>query len=315
MKKIMFFCLICAATHAQAQAQDPLMQSIRSFRSRKMNRNPADTLPRKWHPGALFSFNLSQGALSNWAAGGDDFALTVNTHINAHAFYKCNRHSWDNLADVNLGYVKTTSLGARKNDDRIDLLSKYGYALKPKLNLTGLFNFRSQFFKGYNYTADSNNKINSTRSSAFFAPAYILTGAGLDYHNVPELSFFVSPFTSRWTIVKDDSLSAQGAYGVPKNKKSANALGAYISINYSTSLNNTVSYTGRLDLFSDYKHHPENVDLYSTNIFSAKLSKVFSATWNVDLIYDDDVRIFGPNHNSPRLQIKSLIGFGLLVKL
>jgi hypothetical protein len=42
---------------------------------------------------------------------------------------------------------------------------------------------------------------------------------------------------------------------------------------------------------------------------------VLSATWNVDLIYDDDVRLFGPANTSPALQLKSLIGIGLLVKL
>ena len=42
---------------------------------------------------------------------------------------------------------------------------------------------------------------------------------------------------------------------------------------------------------------------------------MFSVTWEVDMIYDDDVRIFGPNHDSPRLQLKSLIGIGVLLKL
>ena len=35
---------------------------------------------------------------------------------------------------------------------------------------------------------------------------------------------------------------------------------------------------------------------------------------NVDLIYDDDVRLFGPKKSSPGLQAKSIIGFGLQVK-
>jgi len=50
-------------------------------------------------------------------------------------------------------------------------------------------------------------------------------------------------------------------------------------------------------------------------MFVAKLSKVLSATWSLDLIYDDDVRLFGKNNSSPGLQLKSLIGVGLLVKL
>jgi hypothetical protein len=52
-----------------------------------------------------------------------------------------------------------------------------------------------------------------------------------------------------------------------------------------------------------------------TNLFAAKFTKLFSVTWNVDLIYDDDVRIFGTQHNAPRLQLKSLIGLGVLMKI
>src|SRR5690348_18203115 len=48
---------------------------------------------------------------------------------------KKERYSWDNTLDLNYGLVNTTSLGTRKNDDRIDLLSKVGYEIAPKLSL------------------------------------------------------------------------------------------------------------------------------------------------------------------------------------
>jgi len=41
---------------------------------------------------------------------------------------------------------------------------------------------------------------------------------------------------------------------------------------------------------------------------------LLSATWTLDLIYDDDAALFGKNKNSPALQIKSLIGVGFLLK-
>src|SRR6185295_3278264 len=90
--------------------------------------------------------------------------------------------------------------------------------------------------------------------------------------------------------------------------------GAFASINYQKDLNKVLSYKGRLDLFSNYRHNTKNVDLYMTNALSAKISKVLSATWMVDLIYDDDVRLFGANKNAAALQLKSLVGVGLLVK-
>jgi len=310
MKTLLLF--ICIALTAQVFAQDQTVKGLQDeSTSKAIAKDANDTLKRTWKVGSLLGFNLSQASLSNWAAGGDNFALSFNAFINAHAYYKKGRNSWDNILDVNLGYLKTTSIGARKTDDRIDLLSKYGYALNPKLNLSGLFNFRSQFFKGYNYNSDG-TKI---YSSNFLAPAYVLVSAGLDYHPAKGLSIFASPITTRWLIVNDDSLSAQAAYGVDTGRKSKNEIGAFVTVNYTTPLNKIVSYTGRVDLFSNYKHNPQNIDFYMTNMFVAKLSKVLSATWSLDLIYDDDVKLFGKNNNSAAMQLKSLIGVGLLVKL
>ena len=51
-----------------------------------------------------------------------------------------------------------------------------------------------------------------------------------------------------------------------------------------------------------------------TNLLQVKLSKVFALTWAIDLIYDDDVRLFGKNQQSAALQVKSLVGLGLSVK-
>jgi hypothetical protein len=159
-----------------ASAQDDAVKKLRSESDRKISKNPNVTIPKTWRKGGLISLNLSQGSLSNWAAGGEDFSLAVNSLVSLYAFYKKDRHSWDNTFDFNLGYVKTTSLGSRKNDDRFDLLSKYGYGVTSKLSISGLFNIRSQFFKGYTYPGNV-----KTFSSAFMAPGYLLLGAGLDY--------------------------------------------------------------------------------------------------------------------------------------
>lgn len=290
-------------------AQDQTVKGLQA-ETNKTIKKVEDTTNSLWRKGGLFSLNLAQGSLKNWSAGGDDFSLSINSFLNAFAFYKKDKYTWDNTLDVNFGYVKTTSLGARKNDDRLDLLSKYGYALKPKLSLAGLFNFRTQIARGYNY----DNNIKSL-TSAFLSPAYILLSIGLDYKPTKDLSIFVSPATSRWLIVRNDTLSAKGLYGVDPGKKSKNEIGAFASINYLKALNNRVGYKGRLDLFSNYKHNPKNIDLYMTNMFTTKLSRVLAASWSVDLIYDDDVRLFGPNRNRPGTQFKSLIGVGLSVKL
>jgi hypothetical protein len=291
------------------QAQDPTVKKLQEESAKAIAKNPADTLPAKWRKGGMYNLNLAQGSLKNWAAGGDEFSLTISSILNLFAFYKEGKHSWDNTFDLNFGYVRTTSLGSRKNDDRIDLLSKYGYAIAPKWNLAGLFNFRSQIAKGYTYTDNI-----KTLSSAFLSPAYILVSPGIDYKPNNHFSVFLSPATARWIIVRDDTLSAKGLYGVEPGKKSELEVGAFLTANYIKELNRVVAYKGRLDLFSNYRNNPKNVDVFFTNVFAVRLSRALAATWNIDIIYDDDIRIFGKDKTSPATQVKSLIGAGLQVK-
>lgn len=293
-----------------ASAQDQTVKELKDASGRSITKDAQDTIPKKWKKGGVFGINASQGSLSNWAAGGEDFSLSINSALSFFAFYKKNKHSWDNTFDLNLGYVETTSLGDRKNDDRFDLLSKYGYALNSKLNLAGLFNFRSQLFKGYSYDGDDVK----TLSSAFLSPAYILVSPGLDYKPNADLSIFVSPITARWTIVRDDTLSAQGLYGVDPGKHSNAEFGAFATISYLKELSKSINYKSRLDLFSNYDRKPQNVDLYFTNVLNVKLSRILSLTWSVDMIYDDDTRLFGENKDEAGLQFKSLIGVGILAK-
>ena len=146
------------------------------------------------------------------------------------------------------------------------------------------------------------------------APGYVLLSLGLDYKPTKNLSIFFSPVTARWVIVKDTALSNKGAYGVTPGKNSNLEFGAFATIGYLKEISNNITYKGRLDLFSNYRRNPQNVDLFMSNTLNVKLSKVLSATWGVDLIYDDDVKLFGPNNTSPGLQVKSIVGIGLLVK-
>jgi hypothetical protein len=294
----------------KALAQDQSIKAMQADATKEIKKVPVDS-GKTWKTGGMFNLNLGQGSQSNWAAGGDDFSLSIASYLGFYAFYKKGRYSWDNTVDFNYGLVNTTSLGTRKNDDRMDLLSKIGYSLSPQLDLAGLFNFHSQFSKGYNYNSDGSKQL----LSDFLSPAYVILSLGLDYKPAKGLAIFISPITSRWILVKNDSLSAKGEYGVDPGEKSKNEIGAFASITYLTNFNKTIAYNGRLDLFSNYEHNPQNVDVMMNNMFTAKVSKVLSASLGLNLIYDDDVKLFGPNHDSPGLQLKSMIAVGLGVKL
>lgn len=301
---------LLAMSHV-SYAQDETVKGLQADANKAIDKKGKIDSSKIWNTGGLFNLNIGQGTQSNWAAGGDDFSFSVNSYLGLYGFYKKGRYSWDNTLELNYGLINTTSVGTRKNDDRIDLLSKGGYGLTKNLSLSGLFNFHSQFAKGYNYDKDGSK----TLLSDFLSPAYILLGLGLDYKPVEGLSIYVSPITARWTIVNNDTLSAHGNYGVDPGEKVRTEVGAFASINYLHNITKSILYKGRLDLFSNYAHNPQNVDLTMTNMFQAPLSKILSVNLNINLIYDDDVKQFGPNGDSPALQFQSVLGVGLAVKL
>lgn len=274
-----------------------------------ITKDPNDTTKQTWKTGGLYNLNFNQAALSNWAAGGDKSALSLSTLLSLYAYYQDGRRSWDNALNLAYGLTSTTSLGTRKTDDRIDLVSKYGYDVGKKWYLSGLFNFRSQFSKGYNYT-DKNTKV---LTSDAFAPAYFLLSLGMDYKPNDNFSVFLSPATARIVVVGNDSLAAVGAFGVDSGKHSRFELGAFASINYKANLSKTSVYTGRLDLFSNYLRNPQCIALYMTNILAVKVNRLISMNLSVTLIYDNDIKSVKGDGTvgGPALQLQEVMGIGL----
>jgi len=312
MKKFLFTTLLFVSAISILQAQDKTVQQLKSESGRSITKDPADTIPRRWKTGGIYNLNFNQAALSNWSAGGDKSALSLSTLLSVYAFYQQGRHSWDNTLDLAYGFVNTTSLGNRKSDDRIDLVSKYGYDVGNKWYLSGLFNFRSQFSKGYAYQ-DNNIK---TLTSNFLSPAYLLLSLGMDYKPNDNFSFFISPLTARWIIVQNDSLAAVAAYGVDSGKNVRFQLGAFASINYTANLSKTAIYKTKLDLFSNYLHNPQNISMYWTNILAVKVTRLISMNLSVDMIYDNDIKSVKSDGTAggPKPQIKEVMGIGLAYK-
>ncbi|MCF3110736.1 DUF3078 domain-containing protein [Niabella sp. CC-SYL272] len=305
MRKLLLFALLLNAGFC-LHAQDETVKKLQADSDRKITKDPNDTAQMTWKTGGVFNLNIAQGSLSNWSAGGDKFSLALNSLLSTYAFYQKGKHHWDNTLDLNLGYMNTTSLGTRKNDDRIDLVSKYAYDIGKKWDVGALFNFRSQILKGYDYTDSS-----KTLTSQFLSPAYVLLSPGVTYKPTKNFSIFVSPVTARWTVVMNDSLSARGAYGVDTGKHVRTEFGAFATVNFFKEFSKSISFKSRADFYSNYLHNPQNIDVYWTNLLSMKLGKLFAINYALDLIYDDDARLFGPEGKSARPQIRSMLGIGL----
>jgi len=213
----------------------------------------ADTI-KTWHFGGLASLNFSQVSLTNWAAGGRSSSAGVGI-LNVFGNYKKDNLLWENSLDMGYGLLKEENNSAVKSDDRFDLNSKFGIKKTEKLYYSVLFNFKTQFAPGYNYpnTTDAISRL--------WAPAYITLSVGADYKPNKAWSFFLSPLTGKMTIVADDILSAQGAFGVDPGKKVRMEVGSFFKAELKTDLMKNVSLNSKVDLFSSYTHNPENIDV------------------------------------------------------
>jgi hypothetical protein len=304
MRKI-FFAIISLWFSSLLHAQDAEIKNLQKESIKAIKKE--EVQKEGWTKGGIFTVNLSQGASKNWAAGAEQSSFSINSIVQAFAFYKKNKVSWDNTLNAQYGIVSATSIGTRKNDDRIDALSKLGYSLdKSKWSVTLLGNIRTQFTEGFDYSTTP-----AIRNSDFFAPAFLLISPGINYKPVNGIDIFVSPVTSRWIIVNQVAL--RELYKIPINTNSINEIGAFASIQVKRDIAKNVNYVSRLDLFSNYKRDPQNVDVFWTNVFNMKVNKYISVTYNFDLIYDHDVE----NVKTGGLlgtQLKSLLGVGLSAK-
>jgi hypothetical protein len=276
-----------------------------------------DTLPKDtiWRCGGLFSVNLTQVSLTNWAAGGLN-SISGNALVSLFANYKKGKTAWDNNLDLAYGLVRQGKEGdVLKTDDKIDLSSKYGIKAFDHWYYSALFNFKSQFAPGYNYPNDS------IAISKFLAPGYVLLALGLDYKPKDYFSLFISPLTARWLIVNDKTLSEAAAFGVDTGKTVKQELGAYIKAALNKDMNKYINLKTSIDLFSDYLNEPSHIDVNFQFLLSLKVSKFISASVSLQALYDHDTQIavyksdeITIDHYGPRTQFKEVLGIGFAYK-
>ncbi len=270
-----------------------------------------------WKKGGMFTLTFGQSSFTNWAAGGIN-SISVNGAANLFANYMKDNLSWDNTLDLGYGIQKQGKKDnalTQKTDDKFDFASKLGIKATDKLYYAALMNFRTQFTNGYNYPDDS------TVISAFMAPGYLLFAAGIDYKPNKNLSVFIAPLTSKTTFVKDQTLSDAGAYGVDAGKSVRNEFGGYLKAVYAKDIMKNVSFNTKLDLFSNYLHNPQNIDVNWEVLIGMKINKYLTANLSTQLLYDDDILVpvdtndDGINDGTgKRVQFKEILGIGFSVK-
>lgn len=265
-----------------------------------------------WNTSGMGSLTFSQVSFENWAAGGEN-SYTLNGIFSFQANYKKERVSWENSFDLGYGLVKQSGLGVRKSDDKLTVMSKYGYKTNSNWYYSGAFNFKTQFDKGYKYNEAEGTK---RQISDLMAPAYFWLSLGMDYKPSDAFSLMLSPLTDKTTIVLDDSLSARGAFGVKEGKHVRNEFGGFIKVSYNRDIWDNVTLNTKLDLFSNYLKEMQNIDVNWEVLISMKVNEYLSANLNTQLIYDDNINYVDRDGGvmGPRIQFKEVFGAGLSYK-
>jgi hypothetical protein len=283
--------------------------------------------PEYWKLRAETAFVLNQALLSNWVKGGES-SVSTTMDITGYADYN-NKNlllSSNNFARIKYGLVATDKQGVRKNIDLIETNSKLNHKAFGKVDFSGTLLFKTQMTVGRSYFK-YNEKDTSIVASKFMNPATLTIGFGLDYKPNKTTSINFAPFTYKGTFVTDTAKIDQTKYGIPANKKSLNEPGVSLQVMNEFKPCKTITITNRVQLFTNYIHNPQNIDIDWEMIATAKLNWFTEVRLNTQLIYDDDTKTAKLDENdnpilgtdgkpvkSARAQFKELIGFSFVFR-
>lgn len=278
-----------------------------------------------WKQKNTVGLDVSQIAFVNWNAGGTSSisGLLKGDFIRK---YDKNNLKWVNELIVRYGINKQDGIELRKTDDALKFNSTLGYRKDSLTNwyTSAKFNFSTQFTNGYAYP-NTTNAI-----SKIFAPAYVFLGAGSEYNNKEEkFSIYISPLTMKTTLVLDQELANQGAFGVEKatydvdgnlitkGKQYRQELGFLVTSQYKKEIFKNIIWENRINLYSDYINKFGNVDVDWQFKFDLVVNEYVKANIGAHIIYDDDIKakeeINGEQVTvGPKIQLKQMLGVGIV---
>lgn len=273
--------------------------------------------PVYWNKGGNFNFSLQQVTLSNWNAGGAS-NLALTTGLNLFANFSKNEIIWDTKLTVNLGFNRQADrrFPTRKTNDNFFFITKYGRELTKFWFLSTQLDARTQLLAGYRFFRPVGAEEDArTKLSDLLAPAYIQSSTGLNYRrefdNNNRISIIGSPFTGRFTVVLDDSLSRAGAFGVIPGEIARVEAGISVSSTTDIQLIENVRWRADLNLFSNFERLG-NLVVNFNSIISLRVNKYITTRIETILIYDESVLIqqeSGPPKQA--VQFQNMINFGI----
>ncbi len=340
MLKQIFIVILCTTFSVMAQENDVKQVAANKIATKTLK----DT---GWVRGGFFNTNISNTTFSNWAQGGtNNTALIATASLFAIYHPKSGNSIWENYLDLAYGVIRNggskindpsnPNFGRNnpfvKNEDKLVFTSKYGRKLSNKLNYSTLLTLNTQMFPGW---AATDIFHENSHISNFLAQGFGYLSVGIDYKPNDNLSFYFSPITAKYTIVREQRLADLGLYGVRPAEYSDTTggqplrkirdgetfkkeLGWYTNIFYKKDVMKNVNFQSRLELFNNYKSESflKLIDVNWQNSILMKVNKYISVSLINQILYDHDVDVDNKMENGiqRRLQVKNFFGIGFSAK-
>ena len=274
---------------------------------------------KTWITGGGLGLDLGNILIINPKPGSGQNRFGIGGAIGFFANKRADRLSWDNNVSLNLGLEKVGSgtlpienreikVPFRKTIDDLRLNSTIGFSINEtsKFSYAAAFTFKSQFTPAYLGLTDGQVYIReidvpgpyeNMLVSKFLSPARMSLGVGVKYDPNERLSILFTPLTADLIVIGDQDIANLGIHGTDLKDGSTTeyetsrlGIGARLGVNYGQNfLNDRLSWSSRLALFSDYLDEPKNIDLDWTNEVAVTILKNVQLAYLSNIYYDDDI--------------------------
>lgn len=260
--------------------------------------------PNFWKFGGDSFLQFSQNYISsNWHKGGESTKSMLSGFTWTANYDDRQRVQFENRIEWKLGFVTAPSDTVhtyKANNDLFRLSSKFGYRAINTWYYTLSAEFKTQFFS--NYATNSDNLV-----SAFFSPAELNIGLGMDYKYVKEdkcnLSVLINPVNYTLYSVSNNRVDPT-RFNIKEGHKHESVWGSRLEATLMWKIFSGFTWESRFSYTTNY----EKVLSEWENTFTFAFNRYLSTKVFVHGRFDDGVpRVEGKGY----LQLQELFSFGL----
>ncbi len=294
--------MLFTAFHVYGQADDKRLEDVSKMAKKEVKEG--------WVRGGGIGIDLSGLGLINPRIGAGDNKFGIGGLGSFFIDYKRGKAYWSNGLTFQLAAqrFRVNKSQFQKSLDVIRFNSRYGYQIKNKL--FGAIDLGAETMLLPSYPGNLLKPAEPTDAiqANLFSPIRVTLSPGLDYKHNDHFSVFFAPFGLKIIYVADQAIANLGIHGtqpVDENdptrgyEKMFLQAGANLQLKYANKFfADHLSYTFALDLFSNYLHNPQNLDVLWGNTVDIAITKNLSLSLLGELFYDHDIDVNVDRNNN-----------------